>query len=602
MWEPFKKIYYYLEKYVFNSITKKLIGNISFLILIQCIYCFVFYLFYLDILEHLRNININQETILFIKNHFNRYLLTNFILLLIAITSGVIIIYFLRHLILKPIKDIMHTFRTISKGNADLNTRLPAYTFDEFRELSNLYNNFIDALIRIVNNIRDNTTFISVESVHINRAISEANRNFKKQSSIIETTVQTSQEALKTSELIAKDMVEISNAVNSNVVKSKESYVDLQNASNITKNLNDSINKFIETVSHLGGSAEGIKSLLKLINDVSDQTNLLALNAAIEAARAGEAGRGFAVVAEEVRKLAERVKGTIKDIEDTIVNMSDNINTTIKESEIIHKNIENCSNAIENSYNSFDYIIKNFEKSEDHIERIVASAEELSNSSNEMLSQMREIDNISKNNSTLIDNIEQSVRDFVVKTENLVELVTEFKTSSGKLGTILDQMTYYKNKCEEVLNSLYERGINIFDENYIKIKGNFAVPKYKTSYDSTVEKLLQPIYDEAIKNIKGAVFFLLVDKNGYAPTHNSKYCIPSKDMEKDRMYSRDKRLFNDKTGIKAARNKMRWIFQTYERDTGEILSEIAQPVYIAGKHWGAVRLGMDPSIFLQQTK
>jgi len=158
---------------------------------------------------------------------------------------------------------------------------------------------------------------------------------------------------LKTNESITESMFDISSAINSNVLKSKESYGDLQNALAITNNLNSAINQFVDTVARLKKGAEGIKQLLKLINDISDQTNLLALNAAIEAARAGEAGRGFAVVAEEVRKLAERVKEATNNISLTITNMDSNIDDTVKNTETLHKNIEECNVAIENSYNKF---------------------------------------------------------------------------------------------------------------------------------------------------------------------------------------------------------------------------------------------------------
>ncbi len=57
-------------------------------------------------------------------------------------------------------------------------------------------------------------------------------------------------------------------------------------------------------------SMRDIAEKIGVVEEIARQTNLLALNAAIEAARAGEHGKGFAVVAAEVRKLAERSRGS----------------------------------------------------------------------------------------------------------------------------------------------------------------------------------------------------------------------------------------------------------------------------------------------------
>lgn len=54
----------------------------------------------------------------------------------------------------------------------------------------------------------------------------------------------------------------------------------------------------------LAEAAQGIGTVVGLINRIAEQTKLLALNATIEAARAGEAGKGFGVVASEVKTLA----------------------------------------------------------------------------------------------------------------------------------------------------------------------------------------------------------------------------------------------------------------------------------------------------------
>jgi len=60
---------------------------------------------------------------------------------------------------------------------------------------------------------------------------------------------------------------------------------------------------------------EDISVLADSIMEITEKTNLLALNAGIEAARAGQAGQGFSVVANEIRRLAEKSRKNVENIQ-----------------------------------------------------------------------------------------------------------------------------------------------------------------------------------------------------------------------------------------------------------------------------------------------
>ena len=74
------------------------------------------------------------------------------------------------------------------------------------------------------------------------------------------------------------------------------------------------VDVIVEHTLDLGKKSQQIGGILAIIDELSEQTNILSINASIEAAGAGEMGRRFGVVAEEIRKLADRVGGSSREI------------------------------------------------------------------------------------------------------------------------------------------------------------------------------------------------------------------------------------------------------------------------------------------------
>lgn len=131
----------------------------------------------------------------------------------------------------------------------------------------------------------------------------------------------------------------------------------------------------------------------------------------------------------------------------------------------------------------------------------------------------------------------------------------------------------------------------MFDTFYIPIPKTNP-QKFKTQYDNFTDEVLRIILDTYLEKDKRILFVVAVDRNGYLPTHNTRYSRPLTDDEDfNTKNNRTKRLFNDRTGLAAARNTNPYLLQKYSRDTGEQLADLSVPIRIQGKHWGALRVG-----------
>jgi PAS domain S-box-containing protein len=158
---------------------------------------------------------------------------------------------------------------------------------------------------------------------------------------------------------------------------------------------------------------------------------------------------------------------------------------------------------------------------------------------------------------------------------------------------------------EKILNdALHHRDLSreeLFDTNYQKITdgplAGTVPPKYHTRSDRFLDNEIQGLIDRFADGDPSVVFAILVDRNGYVPTHNSRYSQPlTGDLLFDRNNNRTKRIFDDAVGLNAARYRGSAeepvLRQVYRRDTGEVMWDISAPVIVDGEHWGAFRIGL----------
>ncbi len=152
----------------------------------------------------------------------------------------------------------------------------------------------------------------------------------------------------------------------------------------------------------------------------------------------------------------------------------------------------------------------------------------------------------------------------------------------------------YGDLLESAIDSGALSVTDLFDRNYVLIKGYEwgKSPKYHSRFDSVTDRLVPKLLDQYLDD-KDFVFAIGVDDSGYIPTHNSKFSQPVTGVpEKDLLGNRSKRIANYGEGLAAAKNLEPSLLQVYKRNTGETMWDVSSPIFVKGKHWGALRVGV----------
>src|ERR687897_2021344 len=104
--------------------------------------------------------------------------------------------------------------------------------------------------------------------------------------------------------------------------------------------IRDQVDLIVRHMLELGEKSQQIGAIVDIVSELAEQTNILSINATIEATGAGESGRRFAVVADEIRKLADRVAASAKEIRTLIDDVRSAVNTTVMVTETGSKAVD----------------------------------------------------------------------------------------------------------------------------------------------------------------------------------------------------------------------------------------------------------------------
>lgn len=223
-----------------------------------------------------------------------------------------------------------------------------------------------------------------------------------------------------------------SKSVDHSVKHGQEDMKSLAKISNDNRKVMEDICEIITTTKT---SSIQIGEASRVISEIARETNLLALNAAIEAARAGEAGRGFAVVAEEIQRMADQSSTSAKYIDQIIVELQHHVTKAFDFVNLITAASDLQQKSVEKSLQRYQSIADNMKVSEEVVEVLNKSEQDMNYAKNQILSLMEALASVAEENAAgtlqVYSSVEvqsTSVRELALASERLSQLSSNLLT------------------------------------------------------------------------------------------------------------------------------------------------------------------------------
>ncbi len=330
---------------------------------------------------------------------------------------------------------------------------------------------------------------------------------------------------------------------------------------------------------------------------IAAQVNTLAINAKIEAARAGEAGRGFAVVADAINDLSQKTRTAATQITENIENLTSWISLLGKEAETVAE--------------SANIVLAQSEETDAALSRMEATVDAEHRQSSQIAAQSARMEETFGRLRPAVEHIETSVRmttqgikdthgrvhKLIDRSERIVQLSAGMGGATGDARFIAMVQSTAKDISEGLNRAVANGKITIdalFDKAYKPIPGTNPT-QMLTAATEFLDDFLPKYQEAALGYDPGVVFCAAVDRNGYLPTHNHKFSQPQRnDVVWNTAHCRNRRIFDDRVGLKAGQSTAPFLLQVYRRDMGggefAVMKDLSAPITVAGRHWGGLRL------------
>lgn len=320
----------------------------------------------------------------------------------------------------------------------------------------------------------------------------------------------------------------------------------------------------------------------------------------VAAAWAGDAGRGFAIIAIAVKGLADQIQGFSGQINTLLTSMSSalaQLETRAQANADAAHAAMSESAAAAGAAQTLNQLVGSVGALVGDIERMRAPV--LGNSEG-FAAVEAGLDALARS----IEESEGHLGQAEKRASSILSISEDFILFIAESGVETSDTPFIKLAKERagMVSALFEEALSrgeigladLFDENYVPVKGTDP-QQVLTRFTGFTDRHLPAIQEPVLAFDKRITFCAAVDRNGYLPTHNRIYSHPQGDDSLwNAAHCRNRRIFDDRTGLAAGRSTKPFLLQTYRRDMGGgefvLMKDCSAPISVNGRHWGGMRI------------
>lgn len=334
------------------------------------------------------------------------------------------------------------------------------------------------------------------------------------------------------------------------------------------------------------------------VEKIARQVSMLAVNASIEAARAGEAGRGFAVVAEAIGDLSRQTARVAAEIRAAIAQLDEWSRDMRDDAERLAPEFRQGQEAVRETLDATRSIGATIAAARGQAAALDSSIASFSAATDEVDPAM---DAIGAAAGALHRDVDHA-RSRAHRMMDRCEAMLTRAATSGDRGAEARFVAIATDRAAQIA-AAFSDGIardeiapdGLFSQSYRRIEGSDPA-QYLAPFSAFADRVLPAILDGALADDPAILFCCACDRNGYVPTHNRRFSHPQgPDPRWNAAHSRNRRIFDDRVGLKAGRNEAAFLLQVYRRDMGGdgivMMKDLSVPIRVGPHHWGGLRLG-----------